>query len=122
MTGKQIEIDDARGLVVVLEFFAEYCESCVRSLSMIDHLNQQYPDVLFVAVSLDELESAARAMERETGVALPIVYDGGLLGARLGVTTLPTTMVVDRAGVVRWVVAGQEVVEEDLRAVVDTLK
>ena len=56
-----------------------------------------------VGVGADEFASDTAAMVQALGVEFPVVHDAGLgLAARYRVEKIPATIVVDRAGRVRW--------------------
>jgi cytochrome c biogenesis protein CcmG/thiol:disulfide interchange protein DsbE len=60
--------------------------------------------LVVVGVSVDEEEELAARGAELLGASFPIVFDRGRrLSATFGVSQVPTTFVVDRSGVVRWV-------------------
>jgi len=56
--GNKITMDDLKGKVVFLDFWASYCAYCVSQIPEIDKLQEKYPDIAVVRVSVDERESA----------------------------------------------------------------
>lgn len=102
--GRRIDTAALRGRPLVLEFFARYCAPCVRALPRVVALSQQRPEIAFIGVSEDEWPSEAARLAGEHGVAFEVVHDAGqvLLGRFRG-AGLPLTVVVDPAGIVRWV-------------------
>lgn len=92
------------GTVVVVKFFAKYCEPCKRTLPAAQKLSTKYPDVHWIGISEDEYASDAQAMVDGFGLGFPVVHDqGNVLSGRFRVTEMPATFVADRQGVVRWV-------------------
>ncbi|HEU4406730.1 MAG TPA: TlpA disulfide reductase family protein [Polyangiaceae bacterium] len=117
--GPEIETERLRGRVVVVDFFAEHCVPCARSLPALEALHRSMPDVSVVGVSEDEDAAGARRMVERFGLTFPVVHDGSrVIAGRYRVVDLPATFVADPAGVVRW--RGDQAHEEgELRAVVE---
>ena len=114
IAGETIDTKGLRGRVVVVKFFAKYCEPCKRTLPAMQKLSRDRADVAFVGVAEDERASDVQEMIDGFGLSFPIVHDqGNVLSGRYRVTDMPVTVVADRAGVVRWV-GGPGQSEEDL--------
>jgi peroxiredoxin len=101
--GEPVDLAGLRGKVVVLEFFARYCKPCWKYLPRVQKWAARNPDVAVVGIGADEFASDTQAMVQALGVRFPVVHDAGLgLAARFRVGQIPATIVVDRAGRVRW--------------------
>ena len=106
---------------MVIDFFAEHCAPCVRSLPAIEALHRAMPEVAVLGVSEDDEKSGARRMVERHGLTFPVVHDEGhVLAGRFRVMELPATFVVDARGVVRWRGAADRA--DDVRAVVDSAR
>lgn len=94
----------------VVDFWATWCEPCREQLPFLDRLQSTYRDrgVRVIAVAFDEDRSALDEFLARTPVAIPVLWDkgGAALSDRLAVTRLPTTLLIDGAGVVRAVHLG----------------
>ncbi|MGC3996686.1 MAG: TlpA disulfide reductase family protein [Anaeromyxobacter sp.] len=105
--------------------FASWCEPCQKQLPALDRLAKAYAgQVEFRAVSFDVTRPALDAFLQDHGVGFQVLWapGGEGLATPLGVARLPTTVVVDRAGVVRWVHEGyQHSDAERLKAQLDEL-
>ncbi len=99
------EVDSgASGQVVVVKFFAKYCEPCKKTLPEAQKLHQEQPDVLFIGVAEDEYQSDVQAMVDAYQLSFPVVHDrGNVLAGRFRVQELPITFVADGTGRIRWV-------------------
>jgi cytochrome c biogenesis protein CcmG/thiol:disulfide interchange protein DsbE len=85
--------------------------------------HKERPAALFVGVSEDDTAETAGNLARSFGVTFPIVHDQGrALAGRLRVSDLPATIVLDAAGVVRWVGADASTAEELTRVIDDVSK
>lgn len=101
--GDEVRSEGAARLLVV-DFFAEYCRPCQRSLPALEILHRTRPEVSVVGVSLDENATQARRTILRHGLTFPIVHDPQhLLAGRFRVTDLPICFLADRAGRIVWV-------------------
>jgi cytochrome c biogenesis protein CcmG/thiol:disulfide interchange protein DsbE len=113
-----VETASLRGRVVVVDFFAEHCVPCAKSLPAIEALHKSQPEVAVVGVSEDDDVEGARRLVARYGLSFPVVHDAGhTIAGRYRVNELPATFVVDARGVVRWHGAVEET--KEMRAVVD---
>lgn len=104
LAGATFDTEGAKGKVVVVKFFAEYCAPCKVTLPEAESLSRKHDDVAFVGISEDEYESKTREVIGQYGLTFPVVHDGGqVLAGRFRVAELPMTFVIDAAGTVRWV-------------------
>ncbi|MFN5320239.1 MAG: thioredoxin-like domain-containing protein [Planctomycetota bacterium] len=96
---------DLRGRIVVLHYWASWCDSCVKDFEELQRLRAKYRDELVVVgVNIDDDVKAAQAvLTRNKSVVWTQLYEpGGMLESplaqQLGVTTLPLTILVDKDG------------------------
>lgn len=102
-TGERVTLEDFRGKVVVLNFWATWCPPCVREMPALDRLHALLHGDRFavVAVSTDRGNTAGlRRFYQRTGVThLPIYHDPtSTLARALKVEGLPTTYILDHTG------------------------
>jgi len=101
---------DERGRVVVLSFWASWCGPCKRELPQLDSLFHRLDStnaVRFYAVNVLESRREADGFFAEEDLSLPILYDTpGRIADAFGVASLPTMVLIDREGKVRWVEVG----------------
>ncbi|MET0593284.1 MAG: TlpA disulfide reductase family protein [Polyangiaceae bacterium] len=118
LDGSRIETAALRGRVVVLDFFAEHCVPCAKSLPAIEAMHRSDAAIAVVGVSEDDDEGGARRMVARHGLTFPVIHDPShTLAGRYRVNELPATFVVDPRGVVRWRGAMDE--PKQMQAVVD---
>ena len=110
LDGVPFRLADHRGEVVLVNFWATWCLPCRVETPEFVALQTELRDegVRFVGVSLDEGGFAdVRPFAEEFGVNYPLVLDdGALLEPYGGLVALPTTLLVDRDGVVRYRLQG----------------
>ena len=110
-----------RGRVVLVDFFAEPCAPCARSLPSIEALHREAADVVVLGVSEDDDVGGAERMVQRHGLTFPVVHDDGhALAGRFRVTELPAMFVVDARGVIRWQGAVDRA--DDVRAIVQAVR
>ncbi|HWM84788.1 MAG TPA: redoxin domain-containing protein [Kofleriaceae bacterium] len=92
------------GKVVVIEFLATWCGSCKTTYRELAELERRRRgDGLVVLGIGDESEAALRALAAQERLPFAILRDvGGAARAAYRVSDLPTILVIDRAGVVRY--------------------
>jgi peroxiredoxin len=112
-------IKDASGKVTIVDFWATFCGPCKKSFPKYQALvDDAAGNLAVIAVSVDEPDDTDKAkieeFVKETGVKFAIVWDKDhSLAKKYGVEKMPTSFVVDKAGVVRHVHAGYADGEED---------
>lgn len=117
--GSKVDTQALRGHVVVVKFFADYCEPCKRTLPAVERVHRDRPDVAFIGVDEDESEERVRALIGRYGLSFPIVHDrSNVLSGRFRVSQMPTTFVIGRGGNVSWV-GGERQTENDLEIAIE---
>ncbi len=102
--GKRIDLTTYRGRVVVLHYWATWCQPCINDMRIIKDLFAKYGRNGFspIGVSLDYQKSQAEQFLTENRIAWPQIYEPGSLDGRmaneLGILTLPTMMLIDDKG------------------------
>jgi cytochrome c biogenesis protein CcmG, thiol:disulfide interchange protein DsbE len=97
-----IHLANYRGQVVLLNFWASWCEPCLEELPSMLELHHQMPSVAILAVSVDEDPDAYSSFLVRRHVDLITVRDPNESAAKLFHTEMwPETYVIDRRGVIR---------------------
>jgi cytochrome c biogenesis protein CcmG, thiol:disulfide interchange protein DsbE len=110
LTGKQVDLKDLRGRVVVVNFWATWCEPCRDEMPGLVRLREQFRDRPLEVLAVNFGESNAKIagfLEREK-IALPVLLDADKeAAARWNAKGLPMTFLVDATGRVRYWVFGE---------------
>ncbi len=110
LEGREVDVGADQGKVRVIDFWATWCEPCRDAMPELDRLEKELsPRGLAVyGVSFDEDPGLIPAFLAGTPVGFRILWDRGgeMLAERFRVNRLPTTLVVDRRGVLRFVHEG----------------
>jgi thiol-disulfide isomerase/thioredoxin len=108
--GEPFELAGERGNVVLLDVWATWCEPCMEALPVYAALQKQYAarGLKVYALNVDDDESELPGFLSRHGVTLPVLRDPGVALSEklLKVRVMPTSFLVDRAGVVRHVHEG----------------
>ncbi len=97
-----------RGSVVVLNFWATWCGPCLKEFPSFAKLIKSYsnrPDIVFLAVSIDESTAEIEPFLAEKGYTFTAVYDNGA-AADFQVEEIPATILIDRQGRVQYRTVG----------------
>jgi thiol-disulfide isomerase/thioredoxin len=110
--GAPVKLSALRGKVVLLDFWASWCEPCKKELPLLGKLAARLRDrgVEIVTINIDDNRAKADAFVRSHALdALTVVHDADkAIVGKYEPNTMPSSFVVDRTGVVRIVNAGFE--------------
>jgi thiol-disulfide isomerase/thioredoxin len=107
--GAETDLGAFRGQVVVLNFWATWCEPCKAEMPVFERAQQQYRDkgLTVLGVNFQERDDQISAFLQEVGVTFPSLADRtGEATRNWRATALPTTFLVDRQGIIRDVRVG----------------
>lgn len=108
-SGKTVSLSDFRGQVVMVNFWASWCQPCRTEMPLIEDLYQKFKKIGFtvLAVNVDEDPANGKKMLKEVPVSFPVVYDSkNTVIQKYGVQAMPSTYMVDRKGTIREVHRG----------------
>ena len=104
--GKTVSLAQFKGDVVMINFWASWCGPCRQEMPLLDNIYKQYKDMGFtlIGVNVEPDSSSANAWLKKTPVSYPILYDPNSQVSQLyQVQAMPTTVIIDRKGIVRYV-------------------
>ncbi len=119
-----LDLDAYHGRVVYLDFWASWCTPCRQSFPWMEGLAARYQaqGLTVVAVNLDRDRAAADRFLARFAPTFDVPFDpSGELARRFKVHAMPSSLLIDRQGVVRFEHAGfvpidASTYEEQIRA------
>ena len=108
-SGRNLKLSELRGEVVMINFWATWCAPCREEMPLLNQLYEQYRKVGFtlLAINVDDDPAKARVMARKLGVSFPVLFDTDKRVSKLyDVAAMPSTLLIDRDGRVRYVHRG----------------
>ncbi len=110
-TGQTVSLDDFKGQVVLINFWASWCGPCRKEMPLLEALHQRYSPLGLTLLGINVEEDSALADEflQGTPVNFPILFDrANSVSKAYDVIAMPTTVILDREGLVRFVHYGYE--------------
>ena len=111
LAGGKLKLSSLRGKVVLVDFWASWCEPCKKELPILARLAARLKPrgIEIVSVNIDDDPANAQTFLREHGVQITVVRDRDkAIVNQYEPPTMPSSYVIDRAGVVRVVNRGYE--------------
>jgi peroxiredoxin len=122
VTGKPVKLSSFHGQkTVLLDFWATWCGPCRMALPDLQDLSDKYKDRGLEVLAIDQGESANQVqyfLKRRQYSLLFLLDEGSTVGDSYGVRGIPTSVLVDKNGVVQAIFVGAAP-ERDLERQVD---
>jgi thiol-disulfide isomerase/thioredoxin len=109
MGGKNLKLSEMTGNVVLINFWASWCGPCREEMPLLNALHKKYQPLGFtvLGVNVEENVDGARSFLKNVPVDFPILLDNtNEVSKRYKVVAMPTTVVVDRDGNMRFLHEG----------------
>jgi peroxiredoxin len=102
--GHEVSLAQYKGQVVMLNFWASWCGPCRQEMPLLESIYKKYNKLGFtmIGVNVEPDSNAANEWLKATPVSFPILYDKeSKVSKAYDVATMPSTVIIDRAGKVR---------------------
>jgi thiol-disulfide isomerase/thioredoxin len=109
MSGKNLKLSEMTGNVVLINFWASWCGPCREEMPLLNALHKKYAPLGFtvLGVNVEEQLDGARDFLSNVPVDFPILLDNtNKVSRQYKVVAMPTTVVVDRDGNMRYLHEG----------------
>lgn len=102
LDGADVDLAALRGKVVLLHFWATWCEPCRREMADFDKLRAEFQDkdLVVLGLTVGEDQSIVARFVKETMLSYPMVALEGAedIVSALSITSFPTVVMIDREG------------------------
>lgn len=128
LNGAPASLDDWRGMVVVVNFWATWCAPCREEIPLLSRTFEDYRDrdVVVVGIAVDEID-AVKSFGEEVFISYPVlVLDPGEAMTMMGeygnrIGALPFSVILDRSGAATSTKTGPYTSEELVAVLKDAL-
>ena len=109
LDGKNLKLSELAGNVVLINFWASWCGPCVKEMPLLNKIHNKYNPLGFtvLGVNVEQNSDNARDFLAGNGVDFPILLDSkNQVTQQYEVIAMPTTVLVDRDGKIRFIHKG----------------
>ncbi len=120
---QEVQLSDADGLPVVLNFWASWCVPCRHEMPAFEAVYRRLGDqVAFIGINHQDRRDDALALLADTGVTYPVGHDPqGEVARDYGLFGMPTTVFISKSGEVLARRTGEMTAEELERTINEIL-
>jgi thiol-disulfide isomerase/thioredoxin len=123
VAGGAVRLSDLKGKVVLINFWGIWCKSCRQEIPHLSALDREWREKGLVVLGADygDAPEDLAPFVKELEMSYPVLVDEGLAD-QYEVLVYPTSIVIDRKGLVRGRVEGyREETFEEMKALVKRL-
>jgi peroxiredoxin len=109
MDGKNFNLTEQRGNIILINFWASWCGPCRKEMPVLQDLQEKYQDlgVQVWGINVEQENQAGKDFLVNLELSFSIFFDEtNKLSETYDVQAMPTTVLVDRDGIVRFVFRG----------------
>lgn len=111
LDGPNLRLQEQRGRVVMLNFWATWCGPCRQEMPHLNRLYEKYRGAGFtlLGLNIDEDARNAAGLASKLGLRFPVLLDSDKKVSRMyDLGTMPSTVLIDRDGRVRFIHLGYQ--------------
>ena len=100
--GKSVNLEDFRGKVVLLDFWATWCGPCRMTTPILKKLNEKLKgrDFAILSISVDETRSDVPPFIKKENIPYTILYADDAVQMNYRIRAIPTFFLIDKKGMV----------------------
>jgi thiol-disulfide isomerase/thioredoxin len=110
-TGTPVSLESLKGQVVLVNFWATWCGPCRKEMPLLEQIQKKYAPLGFTMLGVN-VEEDTRLMDqflKDVPVTFPILLDpANGVSKRYDVAAMPSTVIIDRKGKVRFIHQGYQ--------------
>jgi thiol-disulfide isomerase/thioredoxin len=110
LTGQQVSLDQFKGKVVMLDFWATWCGPCRMTMPVVENLQKEFADTLvLLTINLQDPRDEVRDYIRAQGIHSRVLLDQeGTVGTMYGAAGIPMQILIDKQGIIRFGMTGYD--------------
>jgi thiol-disulfide isomerase/thioredoxin len=101
LNGNEVQLEDYRGKVIFLNFWATWCQACLVEMPSMEKLYRELKNKDFIILAVDMQEDLEQVIKfkKKFELSFPILLDtDGVVASYYGVNAIPATYIIDRGG------------------------
>lgn len=125
LQGDPVSLSRYQGKIVLLAFWASWCPRCEEELTFLQGVYKTSPDITVVAINQESQNISRAHVERiketlaDWKIDFPVLLDKNLdAWNTFCINALPTSIILDKKGIVRWAEANYYWASQDTIAAV----
>ncbi len=107
--GEKVALSDFKGKIVLLAFWASWCPRCEEELTFLQGIYKTSPDIVVVAINQESQNVSKTHLDRirrtlkDWKIDFPVLIDKNLdAWNAFCINALPTSIILDKKGVIRY--------------------
>lgn len=109
LQGENLNLNEQRGKIIVINFWASWCPPCRKEMPVLQKFYDKYQalGVSVWAVNVEQENQAGHNFLKGLDLTFPIFFDqSNSISKTYQVKAMPSTVIVDRDGIVRYIFRG----------------
>ena len=102
LQGEKVTLSDYKEKIVLLNFWASWCEPCKEEMPDMQRFSEKHPDIAVLAVNLTSMDLGIDDVKQFVhyfGLTFPILLDeADVVGQQYNILTIPTSYIIDTEG------------------------
>lgn len=121
LEGEQLVLKNGTSNFILLDFWASWCAPCINQIPDIKKLNKEfsYKELKIIGISIDRDLIALKESLKKHNINWVNNHDkGGVISARLGITSIPVTVLINRSGKIVYFKNGGQLDVDKIRSII----
>ena len=110
MKGNKVSLEDLRGQVVLVNFWATWCAPCLEEMPSLQALYEKFSDrkLVVLGVNVNDTGPDLENYLKTTTIRFPLLLEGQATAQRYGTDKYPESYLVDHRGIVIQKIVGPQ--------------